>query len=128
MTTRDGIELVDIGDGEQDENFPRFTVSNSAKNILLNPQATSGPSQQQRTGGYNFDMNREYQPDHSFMPETPNNINEEMAIQMERDRNLALVPYNRCMVGFLFMIIFLNNLIINIDHGSLPAGSVQIKE
>lgn len=36
--------------------------------------------------------------------------------------------YNNCIIYFIFGVIFLSNILINIDHGSLPGSTKQIEE
>lgn len=36
--------------------------------------------------------------------------------------------YNRAIINFLFVNVFISNVLLNVDHGILPAASTFIKE
>ena len=36
--------------------------------------------------------------------------------------------FNRAVVNFLFLLVLFMNVLINVDHGVMPAGSIVIKE
>ena len=40
----------------------------------------------------------------------------------------ASEQFNRAVVNFLFFLVLFMNILINVDHGVMPAGSIVIKE
>lgn len=36
--------------------------------------------------------------------------------------------YNKNLISFLFLLIFVCNMLINIDHGSIPAATIALKK
>lgn len=47
---------------------------------------------------------------------------------MENIPPVEMTHYNRAIVNFLFVLVFISNLLINVDHGSLPAATLNIKQ
>lgn len=72
----------------------------------------------------NFDMNAEFTPNHAgFVPNTKKGRKPQRPAKLP----VALTHYNQAVVNFIFVLIFLTNLLINVDHGSLPAATLNIK-
>ena len=40
---------------------------------------------------------------------------------------VEITHYNRAVINFLFVLVFFSNLLINVDHGSLPAATLNLK-
>lgn len=79
----------------------------------------------ERAGAFNFDMNEEFSPSLTkFQKPKEQNKNKRKKMMKPKRLPFEITHYNRAAINFIFILMFLLGIIINLDVGVLAAASI----